>query len=402
VHLVDLTVGVSGGQAGPSRCGSLNIDPLLLTPTQEHEELRAFVRDFLRLTSPPEAVRRQIDSDLGYDATMWRRMADELGVQGLAVPEIHGGSGYSFAELGVVLEEAGRALQCGPLFSTVVLAAHALLRSGDDEACARYLPPMVAGRTVATVALPGTGECTAERRRQDWTVNGRVDFLIDGHDADLVLVVAATPAGPTLFACERRYGFVTEPVRVLDGTRRQARLHLNEARGVPVGAPGDGERILDAVVDLALAALSAEQVGGSAYALEQTVAYVAERRQFDRPIGSFQAIKHRLADLLVDVEAARSASAYATWAAATGSPELPMAASVAKAVCSETFTRAVAELVQMHGGMGFTWEHDAHLYVRRARSTEVLLGTPAVHRRRVAELAGVTQADYQRLDKGDA
>jgi len=382
--VVDMNPDVRG------RGGSLDVDPLLLTPSPEHEELRAVVRDFLRATSPPEAVRGQIDSDMGYDAATWRRMADELGVQGLAVPEKYGGSGYSFAELAIVLEEAGRALLCEPLFSTVVLAAHALLRSGDDAACARYLPPMVAGHMVATVALPDTGGCTAQRRRQDWAVTGRVDFLVDGQDADLVLVVARTPAGPTLFACERRYGFVTEPMRVLDGTRRQARLHLREARGVPVGAPGDGDRVLAGVVDVALAALSAEQVGGSAYALEQTVAYVAGRRQFGRPIGSFQAIKHRLADLLVDIEAARSASAYATWAAATGSTELPMAASVAKAVCSETFTRAVAELVQMHGGMGFTWEHPAHLYLRRARSSEVLLGTPAAHRRRVAELAGVT------------
>ena len=378
----------------------LDVDPLLLTPGPEREELRAVVRDFLAATSPPERVGELVASDLGYDPVTWRRMAAELGVPGLAIPESYGGSGYSFAELAVVLEEAGRTLLCGPLFGTVVLAANALLQSGDEQACLRHLPAIAAGTLTGTVALPGAphghaGGCTAHARDGGWAVSGRIDFVLDGHTADLVLVVAGTPAGPTLFACERpAVGLVRAPMRVLDGTRRQARLALWETPATAVGAPGDGDRILHAVVDLALAALAAEQVGGSAYALERCIGYVAERRQFGRPIGSFQAVKHRLADLLVEVEAARSASAYATWAAATcvatgDSPELAMAASAAKAVCSDTFTRAAAELVHLHGGMGFTWEHPAHRYLRRARSTEVLLGTPALHRRRVAELAGV-------------
>jgi alkylation response protein AidB-like acyl-CoA dehydrogenase len=394
VQVADLTYDVSAAP-GEHRRRHLDVDPLLLTTSPEQEELRAVVRDFLRATSPPEVVRAHVDSGSGYDATSWSRLAAELGVHGLAVPEAYGGSGYSFAELAVVLEEAGRALLCAPLFSTVVLAATALLHSDDEEACGRYLPAIVAGGLVATVGLPeGPGAraagCTAERRSDRWAVSGTLDCVLDGDSAGLVLLLARTPAGPTLFACERgSHGFVSEPMRVLDGTRPQARLVFREARATPVGQPGEGDRITGAVVDVALAAIAAEQVGGSAYALEQTVAYVGERRQFGRPIGSFQAVKHRLADLLVDIEAARSVSAFATSAAATGSSELPVAASAAKAVCSETFTRAVAELVQLHGGMGFTWEHPAHLYVRRARSSEVLLGTPTLHRRRVAELAGL-------------
>ena len=381
-----------------------DVDPLALTPSGEGEELRAVVRDFLHDTSPPEVVRELVESRHGYDPAAWKRMAAELGVHGLAVPEAYGGAGYTFAELAVVLEEAGRALLCAPLFSTVVLAANALLESGDEAACARYLPPIVAGELVATIGLPAApggelggqpGGCTAQRRGGGWVVGGTLGFLVDGDTADLVLVLARGPDGPTLFACERgSSGFASEPMRVLDGTRRQARLRLRDAPATPVGVPGDGERIVAGVVDLALTALAAEQLGGSAYALDSSVGYVSERRQFGRPIGSFQAIKHRLADLLVEVEAARSASGYATWAAASGTPELPLAASAAKAVCSDAFTRASAELVQMHGGMGFTWEHPAHLYVRRARSSEVFLGTPALHRRRVAQLVGVSVSPH--------
>jgi len=393
VPVAELVHDTSTTDARPRRW--LDVDPMMLTTTPEQEELRSVVRDFLAATSPPERAGEQVESEFGYDTATWSRIAGELGVAGLAIPELYGGSGYSFAELAIVVEEAGRALLCGPLFGTVVLAANALLQSGDEHACGRYLPAIAGGTLTGTVGLPDApggqvGEATAERRREGWVVSGRVDFLLDGHTADLVLVVARTPAGPTLFACERPAdGLVSEPMRVLDGTRRQARLSLWEAPATAVGPPGEGDRILHAVVDLALAALAAEQVGGSAYALERCVGYVAERRQFGRPIGSFQAIKHRLADLLVEVEAARSASAYATWAAAAGSSELPMAASAAMVVCSGTFTRATAELVQLHGGMGFTWEHPAHRYLRRARSGEVLLGTPSTHRRRVAALVGV-------------
>jgi acyl-CoA dehydrogenase len=373
----------------------LDVDPLMLRPSPEQEELRSVLRDFFKAASPHEVVLEQVDSEAGYDPSTWRRMAVELGVQGLAVPEVYGGSGYSFAELGVALEEAGRALLCGPLFSTSVLAANALLESRDDAACARLLPAIVEGRLVATMAMPDPpgrqpAGVIADRAGGGWTVSGSVDFVLDGHGADVVLVVASGPDGPTLFACERASpGFASEPLRVLDGTRRQARLWLRGVPATPVGATGDGDRIAAAVFDVAVAALAAEQLGASGYALDQTVEYVAQRRQFGRPIGSFQAIKHRLADLLVDVEAARSAAAYATWAVSTNSTELPLAASTAKAVCSDTFTRAAGELVQMHGGMGFTWEHPAHLYLRRARSSEVLLGSPPWHRRRVAHLAGV-------------
>ncbi|MGW0816168.1 acyl-CoA dehydrogenase family protein [Streptomyces viridiviolaceus] len=364
------------------------IDPQLLSETEEQRELRTVLRDFFAEVSGPEDVRKQAATPRGYDETVWARLAGEIGVHALAVPEEYGGSGFTFAELAVALEEAGRALYCGPLLPTVVLTAHALLTSGDRQACERYLPRIADGTLTATVAgfLDDVLGIGAEPTGAGPVLRGAADFVLDGGSADLILVRAQTPDGPRLFTCEPAPDTcVRTPHRVLDETRRQARVEFHGAPATPVGESGE----VAAALDAGLAALAAEQVGGSGHALDATVGFAAQRHQFGRPIGSFQAVKHRLADVLVALEAARSAATYATACVALGSPQLPVAASAAAAVCSETFRLATAEYVQLHGGIGFTWEHPAHLYVRRARSSEVLFGTAQQHRARLAELVGL-------------
>ncbi|MCX5251060.1 acyl-CoA/acyl-ACP dehydrogenase [Streptomyces sp. NBC_00201] len=371
------------------------IDPQLLSETDEQRELRTVLRDFFTEVSGPEEVRKHQASPRGHDETVWARLAGEIGVHGLAIPEQYGGSGFTFAELAVALEESGRALCCAPLLPTVVLAAHALLHSTDRQACERHLPRIADGTLTATVAgfhddatdVPAGPGVLAEHGATGWVLRGAADFVLDGAGADLILVRAQTPDGTRLFACEPSADTCTRtPRRVLDETRRQALVEFRGAPVLPVGEPG---AVTATTLDAGRAALAAEQLGGSGHALDATVEFVRQRRQFGRPIGSFQAVKHRLADVLVALEAARSAAAYASACLATASPQLPVAASAAAAVCSETFHLATAEYVQLHGGIGFTWEHPAHLYVRRARSSEVLFGTTDHHRTRLADLTGL-------------
>ncbi|AEM83012.1 acyl-CoA dehydrogenase family protein [Streptomyces violaceusniger] len=380
------------------------VDPQLLSETDEQRQLRTVLRDLYAEASGVEEVRKHLATPRGYDEALWARLAGEIGVHGLAVPEEYGGSGFTFAELAVALEESGRALYCAPLLPTVVLAAHALLLSGDRTACERYLPRIADGTLTATVAGFGPGgpgrpggpdrsrglAVTAEQGGDGWVLRGRADFVLDGAGADLLLVRAGTPAGPRIFACEPAPDTCRRtPRRVLDETRRQALVEFMGAPATAVGTAEEAEGTVSATLDIGRAALAAEQVGGSGHALDGTVAFVAQRHQFGRPIGSFQAVKHRLADVLVALEAARSGSAYATACAAIASPQLPVAACAAAVVCSETFRLATAEYVQLHGGIGFTWEHPAHLYVRRARGAEVLFGTADQHRTRLAGLVGL-------------
>ena len=299
------------------------IAPQLLSETEERQELRSVLRAFFTEASGPEAAREQSATSRGYDEALWARMAAEIGVHGLAIPEEYGGSGFTFAELAVALEESGRALCCAPLLPTVVLAAYALLNNGDRQACERYLPRIADGTLTATVAgfrgdEPGV---TAEREGPGWVLRGEADFVLDGAAADLIVVRARTPGGARLFTCEPTTDTCRRtPRRVLDETRRQAHVEFRGAPATPVGESGD----VSAALDAGRAALAAEQVGGSGHALDATVEFVADRRQFGRPIGSYQAVKHRLADVLVALEAARSASAYATACVAIGSPQLPV------------------------------------------------------------------------------
>ncbi|MGI5452769.1 acyl-CoA dehydrogenase family protein [Streptomyces sp. CA-249302] len=366
-------------------------DPVMLGETEEQRQLRAVLRELLSEACGPEEVRKQADSPRGYDQALWDRLAREIGVHGLAIPEEYGGAGYTFAELAVALEEAGRVLCPVPLLTSVVLAGHTLLDSGDRRACARWLPGIAAGALTATVAgFVQPADVAAEQGADGWVLRGDVDFVPDGEGADLLLVAARAPDGERLFACKPDSATCERTARrVLDPTRRQALVRLRGAPAEPVGEPGQASTIVESVLDAGRVALAAEHVGGSAHALDAVLGYVSQRTQFGRPIGSFQAVKHRLADLLVEVEGARSASAYASACLVEGSAGLPVAASAAAVACTGAYRLATTEYVQLHGGIGFTWEHSAHLYLRRARADEALFGTGDDHRLRLAGLLGL-------------
>jgi alkylation response protein AidB-like acyl-CoA dehydrogenase len=347
--------------------------------TKEQEELRASVRRFL---TDKSSVRDWMESEEGHDPALWRQMAEQLGLQGIALPEEYGGSGGGPVELAIVLEEMGRALLPSPFFATVALAGQALAASGDDAAKARWLPGIADGSLTATLAI---AEESGSWRPDDVTttvtegLSGTKMFVIDGHTAGLLLVVARTG----LFAVEGDAAGVTRTrLDALDPTRRLARIDFDHAPAVQVGNTFPRKAL-----ELAVVALAAEQVGGAQACLDAAVAYAKLRVQFDRPIGSFQAIKHKCADMLLAVEAARSAAYHA--ASVTDSVELPVAAALAGAYCSAAFTHAAKENIQIHGGIGYTWEHDAHLYLKRAKSSEQLFGAPAAHRVRLADLVGI-------------
>jgi alkylation response protein AidB-like acyl-CoA dehydrogenase len=278
------------------------------------------------------------------------------------------------------------------------MAANALLTSGDDAACADHLPAIAAGQTIATLALAeDTGRwdedavtLRAERAASGWTLDGHKSFVLDGGIAGLVLVPGRTWSGVSLFAVDGRAdGLTRTPLDTLDQTRKLARLEFAGTPARLVGAEGGAWPGISRTLDLAAVALAAEQVGGAQRCLDMSVEYAKVRYQFGRPIGSFQVIKHRCADLLLEVESARAAAQYAAWAAAEGSPDVPVAASLAKATCSDAYFRAAADNIQIHGGIGFTWEHDAHLYFKRAKSSQLFLGDAAYHREHLAQRMGV-------------
>lgn len=361
----------------------------------DQRELRSTVRRFLDTYSDESAVRTTMESAEGFDRAMWRRMADEVGFQATLVPESLGGAELGFANLQVVVEEMGRALVCSPFLSSAVVCASALLAAGDTD----ILPGIADGSVIAALAFlnrqgqwnPGEDHARAEPAAGGgWVVTGTYHFVLDAAVADVVLVAAATADGPGIFAVRTdAAGVRTTILETLDMTRRQADLVFDAASATPVGRVGDADAYLGAAFDAGLAALAAEQVGGARRLLEMSVEYASVREQFGRPIGSFQAIKHKCADMLVEVESATSAAYAAGAAIDEGSDESALLASLAKAYCSEAYCHVAAENIQIHGGIGFTWEHPAHLYYRRARGTEMLFGTPAYHRERMLKELGL-------------
>ncbi|MFH0180739.1 acyl-CoA dehydrogenase family protein [Streptomyces cacaoi] len=362
-------------------------------------ELRSSVREFLEDKSPEEAVRKLMESEPRFDPAVWAQAADQLRLPGLALPEEYGGDGFGMVELGVVLEESGRALWCAPLFATVVLAAQALLAAGDAAACARHLPGIAAGRTTATLAVAedsGSWDPAMVSARAvpagngRWKLRGGKCFVVDGTTAELILVVARTVAGPSLFAVDRKAtGLTAEPMETLDATRAMARLTFDAVPATLVGAEGAGGRIMARVLDTASTGLAAEQAGGARRCLEMSVDHARVRHQFGRPIGSFQAVKHKCADMLVQVELAEAASREAARLSDDESAESPVASAVAHACCSRAYMVAAMENIQVHGGIGFTWEHPAHLYFRRAKSSQLLFGGPAVYHERLLDRLGI-------------
>ena len=371
--------------------------------SEEHEELRATVRQFFSDQSDEQTVRAHMATDRGWDAGLWGQLAEQVGLAGLIIPEEHGGAGFGYVELCVVAEEMGRALVCAPYLSTAVFATNALLLCTDAATQKALLPGIAAGETIATVAWSDDNgrwdlssiEMAAQEKDGGWLLDGTKTRVLDGHTADVILVAARTPAGVELFqVASDATGLSRESVPALDLTRKLAKLSFQATPAAKI-SEGDQSAHLERVQALTLAALAAEQAGGAQACLDMAVDYAKTRLQFGRPIGSYQAIKHKCADMLVEVEFAKSAAYNACFTAAhclrgdEAWEELLQAASIAKSYCSEAYYHAAADNIQIHGGMGFTWEHPAHLYFKRAKASELLFGDGSHHREVLADHVGL-------------
>jgi alkylation response protein AidB-like acyl-CoA dehydrogenase len=369
----------------------------------ERDELAHSVRAACEKFASEERVRavaygRRDDAQAGFDGELWSVLCNQVGVAAIALPEDLGGAGYGASALGVVAHELGRVLAPVPFVASTVLATRLLVDlQGQDPDAEKRLSGLLEGRRTAAAAITGDGglwrrtavTLTAARGPDSWTVDGVVRHVLNGAAADDLVVVATTAGEPAVFLVDPSAdGVVVETERVLDGTRPMATITFTGAPAIRLSGDGPVDDIIVRNVDLALAVLSAEQVGACERVLEIACEYARTREQFDRPIGSFQAIKHRCADMLVGLEWARSASAAALNSvdddAGETAGESDWRASMAKAVCSEALRDAAHANVQIHGGIGFTWEDSAHLYLRRARTDEVLFGGPGQHWDRLA------------------
>ena len=370
--------------------------------SDEQEEFRNTLRRFFEEKAPGSEVRGMAKSPEGFDRTLWKQMAEELGLQGVHVPEVYGGQGFGFLELGIVLEEMGRVLLPSPFFASSVLATAAILEAGSEQQRAALLPGLVGAERIASLALvePGTGwdleavRLLAEPDGDGYRLSGTKELVLAGDSADFLIVAARLPGtvgaeGLTLCIVDGADGGLKRtPEEPLDITRHLTRLEFDSVPANALGVPGKAAQPLARVLAQGAIALTAEMVGGAARCLDTAVGYAKLRVQFGRPIGSFQAVKHKAAELLLDLEMARSAAYWAWWVADEDGEELFEAASLAKATCSDAFLHAARENIQIHGGIGFTWEHDAHLYFKRATASDLLLGDVVEHRLRLAGILG--------------
>jgi alkylation response protein AidB-like acyl-CoA dehydrogenase len=373
---------------------------MLFEFSDEHGELRRTVRDFFEKDSDENRVRELMESEQGYDPTSWSRMAEELGIVGLIASERHGGAGFGMIELAIVAEEMGRVLLCAPYLSSAVLATSALELAADEAAQNDMIPKLAEGKSIGTLAFSESASpwdlsaiaMTAKKTGDAFELSGEKTYVLDGNIASEVLVVARADGELALFrvAGDAR-GLTREALPPLDPTRRIAALRFDGTPATRISS-GDISGALERVLDRAIVTLAAEQLGGAQRVLETAVDYAKTRFQFGRPIGSFQIIKHQCADMLVEVELARSAVYNAAFAIEEDPEDAPIAARMAKSYCSDAYLHIANRNIQIHGGMGFTWEHSAHLYFKRAKSSEVLFGSPGFHRERMAASLGFAAA----------
>lgn len=371
--------------------------------TEEQQMIRDTAESFLADVSTSEAIRAVMATEAGYDNELWQRICTELYFQAVTIPEEFGGMGLGFVELVAVMEQMGRFLLCAPYFSTVCMASTALLLAANEEQKAEYFAKILEGGT-ATLATTSNGKwgvdgITASYKKTGDTIelNGSYRYVIDGHTAD-TLIVAAREVGSTGESGIALFIFpsATQGVNrtwlpTMDQTRKQAQI---ECKGVLLTSANllveNASELLGKICDLATICLAAEQMGGAQQLLDMTVTYTKERVQFNRPIASFQAVKHKAADMMTKVEAARSGVYYAACIAQEAldngamAAELPEAASIVKSTCSETYFQNAGDALQLHGGVGFTWEYDVHLYFKRAKASEHFLGNATYHRERLA------------------
>ncbi|HET7338644.1 MAG TPA: acyl-CoA dehydrogenase [Candidatus Dormibacteraeota bacterium] len=367
--------------------------------SEEQEMLRRSARDFLAKESSPKVVRRLMESEDGYDAALWKKIA-ELGWTALGIPEQYGGVG-TFLDLIVVLEEAGRALLPGPFFSTMGLAVPVLIEAGTEAQKKEVLGAIAEGSARATLAFTEPAgrwdadgiALKATQSGGGWRLDGVKTFVPDAQTADYIAVVARTRGegeeGLTLFLIKGRpQGMTVKPLETLDMTRRWAEVRFDGVQldaGAVMGAPDKAWPTLKRALEWATAALCAEMVGGVQKVLETSTDYAKTRQQFGKPIGIYQAVSHKIADMLVLSESGRSATYYAAWAVDADASDRSLAASMAKAYVSDAYRKVAGDGIQVHGGIGFTWEHDMHLYFKRAKSSEVTLGDATYHRELVAQ-----------------
>lgn len=371
--------------------------------TDEQEQFREAIRRFLQEKSPTTEVRRLMDTPEGYDSDVWRQLTVQLALPGIHIPEQYGGGGFGMVELCIVTEEMGRALLCAPYFSTSVLTTNAIMNAGSEAQQASLLPDLAAGKRLAALGVTeGNGqwdpkeiELTATPQRDGFQLDGAKSYVVDGHVADLLVVAARAPGttgrgGLAMFVVSADAAGVTRRLLPsMDPTRKLARIEFHGVSAQRLGAGEDGPGALDRTLDQAAIALANEMVGGAQALFDSAVEYAKLRVQFGRTIGSFQAIKHKCADLLLELELAKSGAYYAAQAAAADDPEWPALACLAKASASETYLHIAAETIQIHGGIGFTWENDTHLWFKRAKSSEVFLGQPDYHRELLMQRWGV-------------
>jgi alkylation response protein AidB-like acyl-CoA dehydrogenase len=364
--------------------------------TNEQRALRSAVADLMAKRSTEAAVRTLMATDTGFDPAVWQDLA-EMGLLGLLIPEQHSGVGAGPVELGIAMEEMGRVLLVAPYLSTAVLVPSLLAEAGDADECATVLPRIAAGDLIATVAfaedasarVPDSIATSAETVGGAWHITGDKRFVLDGQSAELLYVLAGTDAGPAVFAVEAgAHGLDVTPLTTVDQTRKQCRVQFVDTPARLVGQPGAGAEALSAALDRATVALVSEQAGGARRAMEMATEYAKTRFQFGRAIGSFQAVKHMCADMLLEAESAVSAARFVAESFAAQAPSRLADLALAQAYCSDAFVFVAATNIQVHGGIGFTWEHPAHLYLRRARSDAQLLGSSAWHRERYLQQIG--------------
>ncbi len=373
--------------------------------TEEQQMIRETAESFFNDVSTSEAIRQAMATESGYDAELWQRICTELYFQAITIPEEFGGMGLGFVELVAIMEQMGRFVVCAPFFSTVCMASTALLIAANKDQQAEYFAKILEGET-ATLAYTSTVDCgidgvtaTYSKEGDSFIINGDYRYVVDGHTAQNLIVAAREQGasgndGIALFVLPTETDGVTATwLPTMDQTRKQAALTFNNVSvtSAHVMAENAAEQLAK-ILDLATICLSAEQVGGAQQVLDITVDYMKERVQFDRPVASFQGVKHRAADMMTKSEAARSGVYYAACIAQEALVEGPLAAelteaaSIAKANCSDAYFQNAGDGIQLHGGVGFTWEYDVHLYFKRAKSSEHLLGSPSYHRERLASI----------------
>jgi len=364
--------------------------------SEEQELLRKSAADFLAKECPMSYVRQMMEDDRGYSDDLWNKMA-ELGWTGLIYPEEYGGAGLSIVDLVVVLEEMGKASVPGPFFSSTCLGGLVILEAGNDAQKQKYLPDIAAGKTKATLAFLEENarwdekgvNIKARKGKKNYSLSGVKLFVPDAHTADVIVCAVRTADGLSLFVVDRQQaGVNTRLLKTMDQTRKLCEVTFDKVQVTPdavLGAAGQASEPLRRIIDRSKVALCAEMCGGAQKVLDMTVEYAKIREQFGRPIGSFQAIQHKCANMLVQVESAKSATYYAAWAVSNNIPEAPLAAAMAKAYCSDAFRQVTAEGIQVHGGIGFTWEHDMHIYFKRAKGSEVTFGDATWNRELVAQ-----------------